>query len=276
MKIIKTFDMENSLNYRSYLRKALEIRQFKNPSYTIGAFGRLLGIDSSRMTQILTGKIGISVNRAITIAEILNFSEHDKKKFILLVQSEHDRNPKRKAEALKKIAALDDGYNDITDIFHYISDWHCHAIVEMISLNDPLLTDEIMAKKIGISLEILQTAIKKLQKYEQIDILENSNPTRYKVAQHGRRTKQDVPSDAVKILNEQILDKAKFEIRNQDVSNRDYSVSFLKFDKNQMEQIKEKIKNFRRELLQEFELSTENNSVYCMSIQFFELTGKDI
>lgn len=266
--------MKEKLNYRSYLKTALEIRQAKNPAYTIGSFGRMLGIETSRMAQILKGKVGISVKRAIKIAEKLNFSDYDKNNFILLVQSEHERNPQKRQEALSKLHDLKNDFDDISDIFHSICDWYCHAIVEMIGLESNL-TEEKIAAKLGIKPDLLKRTLTLLLNLKLIEKIPNTTPVRYRELKNTRRTKQDVASEAVKILNEQILEKAKVEIRQQEIQNRDYSVTFLKFNKNQLELAKERIKDFRREFLRESELSNDKDSVYCLSIQFFELSGKE-
>jgi uncharacterized protein (TIGR02147 family) len=265
----------NLFDYRIFLKQALELRQAKNPAYTIGAFGRPLGINASRMAQILKGKVGISVKRAHFIAESLNFSEHDKKLFVLLVQAHHERNPEKKKEAIKLLEQMEDGYDDITNIFHFISDWYNHAIRELISIDHSDYNDETIPLKLGISVETYNLAIDRLIKLNFIERIEGTTPTKYKVKHRGLRTRQDVPSEAVKILNEQILDKAKTALRTQDITNRDFSIAIFKFDKNQIELAKEKLQKFRRELIHEFEISEEKNSAYCMSIQFFELTGND-
>lgn len=267
--------MNKKLNYRSFLRLALETRQAKNPAYTIGSFGRLLDISASRTAQILKGKVGISVKRAVFIAEKLGFSEHDKKIFLLLVQSEHERNPLKREEAQKKLAEIDDGFNDVSDVFHSISDWYYHAIRELISMDCPTYNEKTIPEKLGISSEQFTVAIERLLKLDLIERVPGSKPECYKVRQRGIRTKQDFPSEAVKVLNEQILNKAKEELRRQEIHSRDFSVVFLKLDKTQMPMVKEQISRFRKELMQTLEISESKDSVYCMSIQFFELTGHE-
>lgn len=264
-----------SLDYRSFLRLALQIRQAKNPAYSVGSFGRLLGISASRAAQILKGKVGISVQRAVGIAEALGFSEQDKKMFILLVQSEHERNPQIRNEAIKKLEEIEDGYDDVSDVFHSIADWHNHAVRELISINNPEDHDKSIPLKLGISVDAYKTSIERLLNLGLIECIPQTIPQRYRVKQRGIRTRQDVPSEAVKTLNEQVLSKAKDELRRQDILDRDYSIVFFKFDKAQVPLVKEKIARFRRELMQELEISETKDSVYCMSIQFFELTGNE-
>lgn len=264
--------MKTRLTYRNMLIQALELKQSRNPAYSIGSFGRLLGVDASRMAQILHGKVGISVKRAVEFAEILKFNEHDSKMFVLLVQTEHERNPKRKREAQEKLNELLESYKDLTDNFSSICDWYHHAIVEMLDLTEPPPSIEVMARKIGVGQENVEEALARL---ETLGVIEKNDKGFYQVTTTNRRTRQDVPSEAVRVLNEQILEKAEYELRNQDVTERDYSVVFLKFNKSQLEKAKEKIKKFRREMLAEFELAPDKDSVYCMAIQFFEVTGKD-
>ena len=81
----------------------------------------------------------------------------------------------------------------------------------------------------------------------------------------------DIPSDAIKNYHKQILDKAQKSIFNQDPKDRDLSAIILSFDKNDIGKVKESIKYLRRKLAKEIISSEKTNSVYCLSIQFFNM-----
>lgn len=262
--------MQNKYHYRDFLIKALNQRRSRNPSYSVGSFGRLLGFEASRMGQILNGKVGISVKKAHLISDILKLSDYDKKLFILSVQSEHDRNPKLREMAKVSLGKYFDEVQLIDDVFSSIRDWYHHAIVEYISLPGNSHDSKSIAKYFGISEELARDAIDRLLSLELITKKTNT-PYQFEATSVNRRTGQDIPSEAVKELNEQMLEKATFELRNQSIEDRDFSIMFLKLNKLQITKAKEMIRDFRREFLKEFESSPEKDAVYALNIQLFEL-----
>jgi uncharacterized protein (TIGR02147 family) len=270
--------MKTNFNYRKFLIHHLELKQQKNPAYTIGAFGRLLGIEASRMSEILKGKVGISVKRAIDIAKILKFSENDKNMFILLVQTEHERNPAKKAEAIKKLAQFredSENTNNITEQMEdSINQWQHYALLELIGLNVEDLDNKLMAKKLGISLEIVDTALSELQSLKLIEAINGSKIT-YKVLHQNRKVHTGFSSESLVRLNAQVLEKAIFELTNKVALDREFSFVMLRFNKKQIEQLKERTKQFRAEIIKEFDGVPGHDAVYCVSLQYFELTGKD-
>lgn len=263
----KNLSMKRFKTFEGYLSNVLETRQVKNPAYTISAFARQLGLPPSRLSEILKGKIGISVKRAMDIADILKLSEKDKEFFINLVQAEHDRNPLQRQKAQDKIS---DFYNKYIPIeAGKISNWYQLALLELISLDENLAMDEL-ASRLGLSEEITDTSIQELLAMGAINKSETLKG--FTIVDTNRETAMDIPSESVKQLNEQILSKAAKELRLQDVSNRDFSIAVFGFNKEQLPMAKERIKQFRRDFMKEFESAPHKDSVYSMSVQFFELT----
>jgi plasmid maintenance system antidote protein VapI len=91
--------LSDSLQYILILNKYFEEKRLKNPAFSIGSYGRLFGISPSRMGEILKGKVGISIKRAIEISNKLSLSEEAYKVFILSVMSEQCRNPSDREKA---------------------------------------------------------------------------------------------------------------------------------------------------------------------------------
>jgi uncharacterized protein (TIGR02147 family) len=268
--------MKHFLNYRSLLSESLELRQLKNPAYTIGSFGRLLGIDASRMAQILNGKVGISVKRAMEIVEILKFTERDKKIFILLVQAEHDRNPKKRKEAQSELEKIQNESIEVPNVFSSIHEWYYFAIFELINLDNPENTVAIMAKKLGLSLSLTEAAIERMLSLGMLLKIENSNPAVYKTQSMNLNVTVKIDEASIKDHYRQLLEKGiqEFNASTKETKS-DYSGIVFRFNSDQIGKIKEKITKLRKEILEEFNSSPYNNSVYNMSIQLFELTGKD-
>lgn len=263
----KKLSMKKFKTFEGYLSNVLETRQLKNPAYTISAFARQLGLPPSRLSEILKGKIGISVKRAMDIADILRLSEKDKEFFVNLVQAEHDRNPLQRQKAQDKISDFYDKYAALEE--GKISNWYHLALLELIGLDDSL-GNEQLAARLGLSEVIAENSINELLAMGAIS--KSQTASGFTIVNANRETAMDIPSESVKQLNEQILGKAAQELRLQDVSNRDFSIAVFGFNKEQLPLAKERIKQFRRDFMKEFESAPHKDSVYSMSLQFFELT----
>lgn len=263
----KKLDMKRFKTFEGYLSNVLETRQLKNPAYTISAFARQLGLPPSRLSEILKGKIGISVKRAMDIADTLKLSEKDKEFFVHLVQAEHDRNPLQRQKAQDKISDFYDKYTPLEE--GKISNWYHLALLELIGLDENLATEDL-ASKLGLSPDMAEISIGELLAMGAI--IKSETLPGFTIVDTNRETAMDIPSESVKQLNEQILAKAAQELRLQDVSNRDFSIAVFGFNKEQLPLAKERIKQFRRDFMKEFESAPHKDSVYSMSLQFFELT----
>ena len=90
-------------SYRDFMLRELERRQRKNPSYSLRAFARDLEVPSSRLSEILNRKMGLSETRAVALADKLNLSSSEREFFIDLALAEHARSAVIKEMAQRRI-----------------------------------------------------------------------------------------------------------------------------------------------------------------------------
>lgn len=260
--------MNSSLDYRQILHNEMQTRKLRNPSYNLSSFAKLLSIPSSRLSEILRKKVGLSVAKAEKICEKLKFAEKETSLFLDLVRAEHSRSPKEKKEAIKRIKLHKQFVQYNKDQFDFIADWYHHAIVELIILDNSKSALDI-SSDLNLDIKTTNTALSRLIKMSVIEKAKKG----FSISNKNRRTAVDVPSEAVKMLNKQMLSKASIAIDEQDIDNRDFSIIFFSFNKSQLKLAKEKIRIFRREFMEEFESASGKDSIYSMGVQFFELTN---
>jgi len=85
-------------------------------------------------------------------------------------------------------------------------------------------------------------------------------------------TSNDVPSMSLKKFNTQLMKKAMEAMYEQDVLEREMSSNIFSVNKEQLPVLKEKLRVFRREFEQDAQKDENRNSVYCLGIQFYDLT----
>lgn len=271
MIAMKKRTSRTNLNYRKILLNELQKRQFRNPSYSMSAFSRDLNINPSRMSEILNGKVGISEERATSIAEKLKLNAKEQALFIDLVQSEHARSSIARLAAQKRVKerVLNSRHISQND-FSIIADWYNLALIQLLDVEGIEHSAKSFAKHLGITEMEVNKALATLEKQKYIERKGNV----WRASAPDTTTDVDISSNAIQHYNKQILDKAKEKLQTAPVNERDFSSVVFACNSAQMDYAKERIESFRRSLMKELEEMTGKDSVYCLSIQFFELTEK--
>ena len=79
-------------DFRAFLKDELERRASKNPSYSLRAFARDLGLTNSHLSMTLSGRKRISVDTAEQIAGRLNL-ETDAAEYLVLMAQRQFNGP---------------------------------------------------------------------------------------------------------------------------------------------------------------------------------------
>jgi len=261
--------MKNELNYRNFLISELETRKRRNPSYSLRAFARDLGVPVSRLSEVINGKVGLSEERAVKIAERLGFSSSDRELFVNLVLSEHSRSAVIKKLSQQRVQQRSEFFTHIgEDTFKLISDWHYAAIMEILISSKVHHDTADFAKRLGISPDLVESSLERL---ERLNLIEKKEGVW--VCKHGQQTTAaDIPSEAIRSFHKQVINKALASIDKQPVENRDISSMILSINKSQIPMVKQRLESFRRSLMVELETGADRESVYCLALQFFEIT----
>ncbi len=261
----------NFLDYRQFLVDELQRRQKRNPAYSLRAFSRDLGIGSSRLSEIINSKVGLSEDRAVIIAEKLQLADAEKSLFVDLVQGEHARSSLAKQAALKRVRdRMLQARKIEKEDFSLISDWYNLALIELLNVDGLEHSVESFAKRLGIRETVIAETIERLKHLGYIGMRDG----RWIPTEPETTTDKDIPSMAIREYHRQILDKAKSAIEDVPLEKRDFSSAVFALNSKQLQYAKERIHAFRRSLVKDLEEMPDKDGVYCLSLQFFELTGK--
>lgn len=265
----------NYISYHDILKERFEKRQLLNSSYSLRAFARDLGISVPRLSQILNGKLGLSIKAAKLIAERLKLSEEEFTWFNASVGSQHSRKFKERENYKNKIEKYKSetkAYSQIhMEYFKVIADWYHFAILELTALKEFKNDTKWIAKTLGITAEEAQAAIERMK---SLDLLREENGKLIDAFKFLATT-NDVPSMSLKKFHAQLIKKSLDALYEQEVSNREVSSTIFAVNKNQLAEFKEKIRSFRQTTAHAAEQTQNKDSVYCLSIQLFELSRSD-
>jgi len=260
-------------SYRDILKREFELRSSRNARYSLRAFAKFLGISQSRLSEILSGKQGLSRAWAEKLSEKLNHNIEERKVFADLVEAEHARSSLKRKLAHSRLSSRRQTTETTLqlDVFHIISDWYHFGITEL-ALTKGFKSDPVwIGKRLGVAPKLIELAIERLLR---LGLLIHDSKGALKADDARISTTDGVPSDAIKKFHAQVLSKAADSIYSQTVSERSISTLMLPFHAAHFSEAEKIIKMFRKSFSSQFNSTADKDSVYCLAVQFFRMDQK--
>lgn len=259
-------------DYRTFLKRTLSERVFKNPSYSMRSLARQLEMAPSMLSSVLNGKRNLSVSNALKIAGQLELKDNESEYLALLVQLESADKLERKSEISTKLRALnpDHGVHDLTiDRFRMISSWYHLPILEMSELKGVTLTGQTVADLLKISKTDAELALERL---ERLELLERDAEGRYRKVHDNLLANSDLPDEGLRSHYHQMFDKAKESIDTQTPKEKAIGSFNVAFDPDQLGEAKLLLKEFFMKVGKLAAKGRNRRKIYHLSTVFFDLT----
>lgn len=254
-------------NYRDILCRRFTERQVENPGYSMRDFARDLGMAVSSLSEVLSGKHGLSQRSAASLAVHLGLGANERRFFCDLVESEHGRSQQGREMARSRLTLRRTASHLDADQFNLISEWYHLAILELMTTRGFKHDIDWIASTLGISRMQADMAI---QRMTRLGLLSCDNG-RFKVLKSSTTTTDDVPSVAIRRFQSEILEKARHALNFQSVEEREIASVVVSIRKDDLPAARKMIKEFRRMFCGKLEQSGPGDEVYCFSTALFRL-----
>jgi len=257
------------------LHAELERRTRHNSNYSMRAFARDLGLTSSRLSEILSKKQGLSRKVAERIAETIGLPPGERTFFCDLVEAQHARSKAKRDMARKRCRrhSRDNARRLIgLDVFETISQWYHMAILELVTIDGFVADIDWIADALEIDRQMAAAAVDRLVR---LNMLEWNNGFLVCLAPITS-TPMDIPSAAIKSFHAQMLEKAKHALFARPILERDAASVIFSIKKTQLPELKELNLQFRRKIAQLADATPDRTSVYCLTSHLFELTAPEV
>ncbi len=253
-----------------FIREAFETKLTKNPSYSIRAFARDTGISAGTLSRIFRKKSKISRSKIPALSKKLKLNRDQENTLRALVEFETARTELgRKKARLKLINADGPFLGQNRDRYRLIADWHHLAILELIELPDFDPTPSRIAETLGISSELAASALERMHRLGLLSV----ESGRLKKTHADLVIPDGTSVEAIRSMHRGLLEKASQAIDGQETSERSVSSTFMKFKKSDLSKVQERMREFRQQLMLEFQEGADHDSVYLLGMQFFSLTA---
>lgn len=248
--------LKTEINQLQLLRDELSRRVTKNPRYSLRSFAKSLGLSHTTLSLTLSGKRLLSRKAALQIAERLGLEPDQAAAFVGSCPQ-----PRQHGLALnfQKIEL---------ETFYLISDWIHYAILSLLETEDARFEAKWIAKRLGAGESAVKMAMDRLV---SVGLVHEVNG-HWKQSSLPIKVDNKISTAATRKFQRQLLEKAIESLENDPVEYRDFSSVTLSLDPRHLPYAKERIKQFRRELMAELEGRGQPKEVYNMTFQVYPLS----
>lgn len=227
-------------------------RKFKNSAYSLRAFSRDLQINRTTLSEVFSGKRGLSKQNRSTLAENLHLSPLEKNELLSFDLTE---------------AQLDNKFQQLQeDEFKLIGDWFYFAILNLAKIKDNKAEPTWIGERLGIETETARIALDRLERLGYLKIKKN----RIIRSSKPITTTTDVPSTALKKHHCQHLEMASRSLMNDPIDKREFTSVTMAIDPEKIPQVKKLLQKYKRNICNILE-TDEPQEVYQLSFQLYPI-----
>ena len=228
------------VNYRYLISHELKTRVQKNPSYSLRAFAKFLGVSPAYISQIFSQKRVLSDERAKDFSKKFKWPSKKRKLFLALIQYERSKDLQVKQDFLDQIEDLSelDFIELQEDQFQLISEGYHYSIIELTNLKDFRPDHEWIAGRLGIT---LYQADSGMQRLLRLGLLKHEDGSLRKAMPNYRI--DGVPSAAIRAFHKEKLQLAEKALETQNVIDRDFAGVTLSIRRKDVAHVRELSRN---------------------------------
>lgn len=229
--------MEEAFNsYRDIIRFEFQLRHKKNPSYSMSAFSRDLGVAPSRLSEILSGKQGLSRSRAKVIGGRIGYKGKKLDWFCDLVDAESARSTLIKEQARRRLKDTKNGVisREVKSDMTIALKWYHLAIRRILSMEGFENTTSWIAEKIGVSLDKVEKALDELI---SLGLVRYTSKKHYERVENIHFPPRIFNRKSRSLFLKSLLWKA-YQARDNPIDSRHHGVHIFTVDSEQLEELK--------------------------------------
>jgi transcriptional regulator with XRE-family HTH domain len=243
--------------FSHFLRERFDQARLKNRQYSLRAFAKTLGLAPSMLSMVLSGKRGLSYEMSTKILDRLAVSPVERKALLSGTPSKPLRG-----ELLKAVEISNDEY-------WIYSEWYYMAILSLLRIEKQRWTTARIAKKLGLTATVTQTALSRLSRVKWI---EKQGSDAWKRLVSPIKSSDEEINISLRQSHFQTLDLAKKSLEEDALETRDFTWITFAMDPERIPELKTKIRNFQKTITEEFSYDPNRKEVYRVAIQAMPLS----
>ncbi len=263
------------LNYREFLRDFFDAKKKVNPSYSYRVFAQKAQLGSSgHLKMVVDGQRNLTQETLPKYLKALGLKiKKDQKLFELLVKYNQCKDPLQKVDYFNDVMTEKNkkGLSQLEKHqFQFVSSWYYIVIYVMVDFPDfQAHPDWIYARlRKKVSRSQIESALEDLQ---TLGLIEKTKEGWVQV-KGAITVPDDIKSTAIPKYHDSMLSLARQALVDLPVEEREYNGVTLPIRKSALPYIKERIREFRKEINEYASNVSDPNEVYQLNIQLLPMT----
>lgn len=252
-------------NVGSFLSSVLEVRRAVDSSYSLRALSRDLGIAPSTLSEVMSGRKGLSKPMTEKLILALRLSPEESDFFRLLADPDVRRSEHRIEAAKRALQEVRNRKVLSLEVFQVVANWYHSAILEGLKKSQWRRDLHSLATLLSLPLETVASAVRRLKRLGLV-----SGDLQPRKEQNG--ILRDGPAQALKSHRRQLLKRATEAHENSDLRAEGFLFAHMTFDSCRWPEALQRLQTFQAEMVQEFGCNPEDSDqIRCLAVQFFPL-----
>ena len=250
--------------FTEFLKQEYEARKERNPSYSVRAFSSYLGVNSSVISKIFSGKARPTVKYIESFGLKLGMP---------LKEIQRISKTEQIGQLLKEDQKFKN-YKQITlDSYELVSEWYHIAILYLRKKDNTLYDTDVLAKKLAVPKKKITQALKRLERLEIIE----AKGDKYKVVTDAfyQNIETTHVEQAAKKFVHDILLKSIDALESVPKEDRVHSTLTMSFSPKKMKDVKIFVDKFKKKFLSTFDEKANDVEAYTLQLSFFPLSKKN-
>lgn len=253
--------LQSQIETQRLLNQELTRIRIRNPSYSIRAFSRRLGVHSAALSEILKGKRRISKRLAARFAEKLMLAPVERDSFLGLFSKKIESGLRGRSEPIRYLELQ-------ADEFQMIAEWYHFGILSLAETDGFRSDAAWIARRLGITLHQARGAIQRLIR---IGMLQKGLDGEVRPSGKQYSTSDGIRSLSLQKMHARDLDLARHSLEVDPLEVRDFSAVTMAIDPDEMLQARKMLRSARDRICAKLE-SGRKKEVYKLCMYLMPLS----
>lgn len=258
-------------DYRPFLRDWLEESKKTRPYLSFRFLAGRLGLNAGFLAKVFNGTSQLSLKHGESFADFLQLTGKERKYFLELMHFSHAKSDTEAQSRFDRLQIIK-GMEFLVvadDADEFYKDWWHFAMRSLLGIYKFYGHDyAALGSKLSppITGEVAKASVELLRRLGMVKVLENGL---HQVTETFISTGKGWTSEAIRGFQREMIRLGEHSLDLHPRNVRDISTVTLCFDRSRIDLIKERIRDFRQELLQMSQDIENEDSVLQLNIQLF-------